>query len=406
MVEPSPELGKERDQAVIVGRHAPAPLLFSKSMLVAALFPQSYALGLPARASRRFATPRRAGRALLCAAADDILRSLHTTADAAEEQQRRLARGVRRARLVVVVGRRLARGPPRRRRPGRRRAAHGEGARPRMQAARPRALRPADLADRDPLERRLAVGGDAAPGKESGLHTRPQEQIHELLLQFAQSGRTVVRLEGGDPTVFGRGGEEMEYLEAQGVRVRIVPGVTAAAGIAADLGAPLTHRDFADAVHFLTGHAKSGCTTPWASATSGRSSPTRARRSSCTSGLATLPELAPALIAAGLPADTPAMAVQDGTTASQRVVAAGVGDLADAVAAAEPQIADAHLRRLGRLAPEQARRRHAFGDALTEIKTRAAPVRVLTADGAQALFASVGAREGAADERDSRVEVM
>ena len=72
-------------------------------------------------------------------------------------------------------------------------------------------------------------------GKESGLHTRPQEQIHELLLQFAQSGRTVVRLKGGDPTVFGRGGEEMEYLEAQGVRVRIV-GVTAAAGIAADLG--------------------------------------------------------------------------------------------------------------------------------------------------------------------------
>ena len=243
-------------------------------------------------------------------------------------------------------------------------------------------------------------------GKESGLHTRPQEQIHELLLQFAQSGRTVVRLKGGDPTVFGRGGEEMEYLEAQGVRVRIVPGVTAAAGIAADLGVPLTHRDFADAVHFLTGHAKSGCTTPlgeryeWAKLADPRATLV------VYMGLATLPELAPALIAAGLPADTPAMAVQDGTTASQRVVAAGVGDLADAVAAAE--LKSPTLIFVGSVVSLLNKRDDAaaFGDALTEIKTRAAPVRVLTADGAQALLASVGAREGAADERDSRVEVM
>ena len=243
-------------------------------------------------------------------------------------------------------------------------------------------------------------------GKESGLHTRPQEQIHELLLQFAQSGRTVVRLKGGDPTVFGRGGEEMEYLEAQGVRVRIVPGVTAAAGIAADLGVPLTHREFADAVHFLTGHAKSGCTTPlgeryeWAKLADPRATLV------VYMGLATLPELAPALIAAGLPADTPAMAVQDGTTASQRVVAAGVGDLADAVAAAE--LKSPTLIFVGSVVSLLNKRDDAaaFGDALTEIKTRAAPVRVLTADGAQALLASVGAREGAADERDSRVEVM
>ena len=113
-----------------------------------------------------------------------------------------------------------------------------------------------------------------------------------------------------------------------------------------------------------------------------------------------------ALIAAGLPADTPAMAVQDGTTASQRVVAAGVGDLADAVAAAE--LKSPTLIFVGSVVSLLNKRDDAaaFGDALTEIKTRAAPVRVLTADGAQALLASVGAREGAADERDSRVEVM
>ena len=118
------------------------------------------------------------------------------------------------------------------------------------------------------------------------------------MLSFATAGRTVVRLKGGDPTVFGRGGEELEYLEQQGVPVRIVPGVTAAAGVAAELGVPLTHRDFADAVHFLTGHAKSGCTTPlgeryeWAMRADPRSTVV------VYMGLATLPELAPALIAA------------------------------------------------------------------------------------------------------------
>merc|ERR1719352_1762007 len=107
-------------------------------------------------------------------------------------------------------------------------------------------------------------------GKEAGLHTRPQEEIHQLLLSFASEGRTVVRLKGGDPTVFGRGGEEMEYLESKGVDVRIVPGITAASGIAAALGVPLTHRDHADSVRFITGHARSECTKafddryPWA----------------------------------------------------------------------------------------------------------------------------------------------
>ena len=374
-------------------------------MLVAALFPQSYALGGPPASSNSLATPRRAGRALLCAAgADDILRSLHTTADAAEEQQRRLHR----AALAAPASSSSSGGDS----PEVHLVGVGPGDVELLTVKALRLMQAADLVLYDRLispEILSLVSPSAAMlyvGKESGLHTRPQEQIHELLLQFAQSGRTVVRLKGGDPTVFGRGGEEMEYLEAQGVRVRIVPGVTAAAGIAADLGVPLTHRDFADAVHFLTGHAKSGCTTPlgeryeWAKLADPRATLV------VYMGLATLPELAPALIAAGLPADTPAMAVQDGTTASQRVVAAGVGDLADAVAAAE--LKSPTLIFVGSVVSLLNKRDDAaaFGDALTEIKTRAAPVRVLTADGAQALLASVGAREGAADERDSRVEVM
>ena len=109
------------------------------------------------------------------------------------------------------------------------------------------------------------VNEDAAMlyvGKEAGLHTRPQEEIHSLMMSFATAGRTVVRLKGGDPTVFGRGGEELEYLEQQGVPVRIVPGVTAAAGVAAELGVPLTHRDYADSCRFVTGHARSEHTSP------------------------------------------------------------------------------------------------------------------------------------------------
>ena len=371
-------------------------------MLVAALFPQSYALGLPA-SSNSLATPRRAGRALLCAGADDILQSLHTTADAAEEQQRRLHR----AALAAPASSSSSGGDS----PEVHLVGVGPGDVELLTVKALRLMQAADLVLYDRLispEILSLVSPSAAMlyvGKESGLHTRPQEQIHELLLQFAQSGRTVVRLKGGDPTVFGRGGEEMEYLEAQGVRVRIVPGVTAAAGIAADLGVPLTHRDFADAVHFLTGHAKSGCTTPlgeryeWAKLADPRATLV------VYMGLATLPELAPALIAAGLPADTPAMAVQDGTTASQRVVAAGVGDLADAVADAElksPTLifvgSVVSLLNKGEAAAD-------LGDAL-KVASKTAPVRVLTANDAQALLASVGARGGAADERDGLVEVM
>lgn len=182
------------------------------------------------------------------------------------------------------------------------------------------------------------VNADAAMlyvGKESGLHTRPQDEIHRLMLSFATAGRTVVRLKGGDPTVFGRGGEELEYLEQQGVPVHVVPGVTAAAGVAAGLGVPLTHRDHADSVRFVTGHARSECSTPvqeryhWAQLADPKTTLV------IYMGLSTLPDLTRGLLDAGMPADMPAVAVQDGTTPTQRVVQAPLEALAEEVAAEE-----------------------------------------------------------------------
>ncbi len=93
-------------------------------------------------------------------------------------------------------------------------------------------------------------------GKSAGNHTLPQEEISHLLLAQAQAGRRVVRLKGGDPFVFGRGGEEMELLLEQGIAVEIIPGITAALGAAASFGFPLTHRDHAQSCVFVTGHLK------------------------------------------------------------------------------------------------------------------------------------------------------
>ena len=92
-------------------------------------------------------------------------------------------------------------------------------------------------------------------GKEQGFHTRSQDEIHALMAQFAGAGASVLRLKAGDPFVFGRGGEEQVYLRTRGISTITVPGITAASGIAAELGIPLTHRGLATSVRYLTGHA-------------------------------------------------------------------------------------------------------------------------------------------------------
>lgn len=152
-------------------------------------------------------------------------------------------------------------------------------------------------------------------GKERDQHTLPQEELNLLLVKLAQSGKCVVRLKGGDPYTFGRGGEEAEILAAHGVPFEVVPGVTAAAGVAAYAGIPLTHRDHAQSCVFVTGHLKDGnANLNWDGL---------ARKDQTIviyMGLHGLPLLCTSLIEHGLPPDWPAAIVQQGTTARQRTV--------------------------------------------------------------------------------------
>lgn len=157
-------------------------------------------------------------------------------------------------------------------------------------------------------------------GKQAGFHTRSQQDIHLLLSFFADTQRTVIRLKGGDPFIFGRGGEETDFLEQCGVRVVAIPGITAASGIAASLGIPLTMRGWATSVQYLTGHFKSGV------------NPDVGPVSSSTTyviymGLAQLSNIVSQFINGGLEPSTPAIAVERGTTPEQRSVASTLHDL-------------------------------------------------------------------------------
>ncbi len=164
-------------------------------------------------------------------------------------------------------------------------------------------------------------------GKERGNHTLPQEELNLLLVRLAQQNKRVVRLKGGDPYTFGRGGEEVETLVDHGIPFEVVPGITAAAGVAAYAGIPLTHRNYAQACVFVTGHLKDGTMNlDW---------PGLARKRQTViiyMGLHGLAVACRKLIEHGLPPDWPAAIVQQGTTPRQRTI---TGTLATLPALAE-----------------------------------------------------------------------
>ena len=164
-------------------------------------------------------------------------------------------------------------------------------------------------------------------GKEQAKHCVPQGKINELLVQYAQQGRKVLRLKGGDPFIFGRGGEEAEFLLQNGVSCHVCPGITAASGCTTYAGIPLTHRGVAQGCTFITGHMQNDgqLNLPWQSL-------------SCSTqtvvfymGINTLPSITEQLIKHGRDANTPAALIRKGTHPDQQIFRGKISTLADLV---------------------------------------------------------------------------
>ncbi len=162
-------------------------------------------------------------------------------------------------------------------------------------------------------------------GKRSGNHAVPQEGINQILLEQAQAGKKVLRLKGGDPFVFGRGGEELELLVEHGIPFEIVPGITSAVAVAAYAGIPITHRDFTSSFHVITGHAR-------------KDGVSRINYEALVKlngtlvflmGISSMPDICKGLLDAGMRPDMPAAVLERGTTSRQRNIVSDVAHLVE-----------------------------------------------------------------------------
>ena len=164
-------------------------------------------------------------------------------------------------------------------------------------------------------------------GKARGNHAQSQGETNRLLVKLAAAGHRVVRLKGGDPLVFGRGSEEALFLAEHGIPFEVIPGITAAAGCAASVGIPLTHRGLATGVRFVTGHCRDNepLELNWESLADDKTTLV------VYMGLAHIAEMSCRLIKAGLSEDTPAAAIACGTTAAEKLHVAKLANIADKV---------------------------------------------------------------------------
>ena len=169
-------------------------------------------------------------------------------------------------------------------------------------------------------------------GKTAGYHSLPQEEINALLIQHARAGRNVVRLKGGDPFVFGRGGEEAQALAEAGVPFEVVPGVSSAIAVPAYAGIPLTHRRFSSSFAVITGHeaCKEGAKVDWSRLATGIDTLV------VLMGLTNLPRIVAELIRHGRAPETPAAVISSGTTEKQRVAIGTLSDISSKAATMSP----------------------------------------------------------------------
>lgn len=183
----------------------------------------------------------------------------------------------------------------------------------------------------EPIMELVRTDAECLPvGKARGHHRVPQERINQLLVEHARAGKTVLRLKGGDPFIFGRGGEELEALAEEGIDFQVVPGITAASGCATYAGIPLTHRDHAQSVRFVTGHLKNNqVDLPWADLVQD------GQTLVVYMGLVGLSGMTRQLMAHGMSAKMPVAVVCRGTLPTQQVVAGTLSDIVGRVKASD-----------------------------------------------------------------------